>query len=103
MTYHSGNAFSTHDNDNTMKNCTQENPSGWWYLSGTTVTLLQNDGSVSESADECFTSLLTSPTGMTWALEDKNGVITDHLDIDKVVMRLFIDPDATSRKCLVKS
>ena len=101
VTYHSGNAFSTHDNDETVNNCTRHNPAGWWYLRNTTVSRLQNDGSVSETNAECFTSLLTSQTGMTWALEDKDGVIRDHIDIDKVVMRLYVDPEAASRKYLL--
>ena len=100
VTYHNGNAFSTRDSDETVNNCTGQNPSGWWYLNDTSVSLLQDDGSVRESEEKCFTSLLTSQTGMTWALEDKDGVITDHFDIDKVVMRLVVDPDAPSRKCL---
>ena len=85
VTYLSGSPFSTHDDDNSgASNCTQEHPSAWWYLVNTDVSFPNN--SVSR---ECFTSQLTSATGMTWALEDSDGVITGQVSIHKVVMRLL--------------
>ena len=86
VTYHSGSPFSTHNDDNSASGCTSEHPSAWWYLVNTDVSFPNN--SVSR---ECFTSQLTSAAGMTWALEDNDGVITGQLPINKVVMRLMGD------------
>ena len=84
VTYHSGSPFSNHDVDNSGSNCILEHPSAWWYILNRDVSFPNN--SVSRA---CFTSQLTSATGMTWALEDDNGVITGQLSINKVVMRLL--------------
>ena len=98
VTYHSGNAFTTYDSDTTANGCTGTYPAAWWYLQNTAVSILQDDGSVQQSSDECFTSLLTADTGMTWALENKNGEITGHVPVDKVVMRVAVNPEVTFRK-----
>ena len=91
--YLSGSAFSTYDDDSSPNDCTLENPSAWWYQQNPTVAVPDGESS------ECFTSQLTSEFNMTWALEDKDGVITDHVSIEKVVMRLQLDPDFFYRKC----
>ena len=90
--YLSGSAFSTHDDDSSANNCTQVDPSAWWYQQNPTVALPDGDSS------ECFTSQLTSESSMTWAHEDKDGVIRGHAPIDQVVMRLHLNPESTFRK-----
>ena len=84
VTYHSGSPFSTHDDDNSNSSCTSQYPSAWWYLVNRDVSFPNNI-----TRQECFTSQLTSSTGMTWALEDNDGVITGQVSINEVVMRLL--------------
>ena len=86
LTYHSGSPFSTQDADNSgvSGGCTSQNPSAWWYLVNRDVAFPNNI-----TRQECFTSQLTSATGMTWALEGNDGVITGQVPISKVVMRLL--------------
>ena len=84
VTYHSGSPFSTLDDDNSARGCTSQHLSAWWYLVNRDVAFPNNI-----TRQECFTSQLTSATGMTWALEDSDGVITGQVSINKVVMRLL--------------
>ena len=92
VTYLSGSPFSTQDVDNGASNCTLEYPSAWWYLVNRDVSFPNNS-----VGRECFTSQLTSATGMTWALEDNDGVITGQVSINKVVMRLLGEAFTTGK------
>ena len=96
VTYHGGANFSTYDNDY-LNGCASRYLSGWWYLQSSPVLARQSNGTVSEETS-CFTSLLTSAANMTWALENEDGVITGHVSVDKVVMRMMVDPDTATRE-----
>ena len=91
MSYHSGQAFGSHDNESSDSlQCATAHQAGWWYMAGDMVSTADADVAL-VLCSECYVTLLTSAEEMTWARVTNNSDFAN-IALDSVVMRMRVDP-----------